>query len=782
MTTLRNKLKSSSGLAETSLEEMSAQTGRSSQPISPMGASGIGGNADQAKMAGTGQQKTGALRTAIQGEQDLATAQRREQTRSTASQSEQEKLASAAKLQGLSGMEDRVEELAQQQLAEGLSAGAGQTAELTVAEGVDTEEAILMQNIINNPNDLDSLVKLNNLRGITNPDEMLDANQLFELINQQGNIGTILSSSVGDNIASGALNLTEMGFEGPEELEQLLGLGAGELANMNVQDLLSNIDQVLETEYNKVESLQQQANDPFLGAAERANARKTLKEMGAVGVRSAESDIDQLAEEIADDSMISFGGEEIGIEELLSDEYLEGVVANYFDNPEYAKKLKESEPDLVSFLEQHRETLEQASESVSNAQKELVEINEYNKNLGQIEGLSISDEAMESILPGFNQLSATKMDVSQVPLLNTLHNTVMPAESKQNIVQNINNLTSIDPSLGEELKGLGQSELTLLELTNPNSDKVKSISDYYETNKNVEALIEQKGTLEPSDILMFIFPEDQAGGEQILKDAAKAQAAGLSGGIDIPISLLPNGEIDYAQLNNYITSAFGDKKGISEFTTNSVPMGFSSINTSANKAKGSEEYKLYESVQDFINPEYGYIEPSQIDNLVATTSPDNIYAIIANSESNPEILTDAGKQSLINKSIDNLSGEFNQLYQDMGMENFDFGTLVNDLSIGPSEFVGDHAQERELQKVGEDALAQLNKLADQSPSGKKQVYKAMAAKLYGQLNPYRQQRKRNVQLGSEYTHPTLETTLRDTREEGVAGASTNIYNPNITTI
>ena len=177
MVSVRQRLRlSGGGLAETSVEEIAKLTGRAAAPTSPLEGKVIGGNEDQSKMLGTPAQKISALRTTLQGEQDLSTRLRREQVRREATTGEAEAMKEVGRLQQLGDLESRVEQLAEQALL----TGAGQTQQVQLeAEEGDQAAVDLLNRIRNNPGDIDAIKAFNNLMGRTQVSEMLNAQEIL---------------------------------------------------------------------------------------------------------------------------------------------------------------------------------------------------------------------------------------------------------------------------------------------------------------------------------------------------------------------------------------------------------------------------------------------------------------------------------------------------------------------------------------------------------------------------------------------------------------------------
>jgi hypothetical protein len=286
MATLAQAINTGSNLSKMTSEELAAQQGRQAAPISPMETKVIGANKDQAKMAGTPMQKAGALRTSIQeAGKDLQTNERLAQV------DKKQSAAEATKVQNAGMMTDRFGKVEGQLETMQQEALKNAEAEMGYKEGTSEQDKALLDTIKNgvpgSPEVLDAVAKLNTSMG-------RDANTLLtgeELMSQFSLTPTEMSAAVGqtfqDTLATGSLNLQELGFSSPAEMAGLLGITEQEMGAMSIPQILDKINSQIQTEYQEVNKTTAKANDAYLSPAERAEARKSLREMGAVGVRSA---------------------------------------------------------------------------------------------------------------------------------------------------------------------------------------------------------------------------------------------------------------------------------------------------------------------------------------------------------------------------------------------------------------------------------------------------------------------------------------------------------------
>jgi hypothetical protein len=559
---LRQRLRlSGGGLAETSAEELAKLTGRAAAPTSPMETGVIGGNEDQSKMAGTPAQKISALRSSIQGAQDLSTRMRREQVRRTATAEEEKALSGEERLQQLGDLESRVEQLAESALL----AGAGQTQQVQLAAEGEQAAVDILNRIRDNPNDMSAISDLYRLQGIQRATDILAADgQLTAQAKQKifdsfgvtidpatgearlggrgfEQIGGALAESVQDKITSGELNFEEMGFSGVDEVANLLGTDAQSLQGMGIQDMLNQLNSQIEQEYSAVADLQRRASDPSLGAAERAEARRTLREMGAVGIRSAESDIDQLADEIAEANTVEFMGEELATEDLLDNDYVSGLVLNYFQRPDFAKKMEESEPELVKFIKKHENILLDSVADIDQRLGNFAALQKENLDLAKTEVGDIDEDVMKEWIPGYGEISAKRHETNAA--IDFLKSDAYTPNQKQDLKSSIDMLKNAAGKRAiRDLGTLDLSTIQSLGLTDRQSEAYKKTEAYYENAKKIEAL----NPLDYQQTAKLLGGESTRDVEANVSELKKKLRSGLFG--DAPaeyqdmLKLLPPGE------------------------------------------------------------------------------------------------------------------------------------------------------------------------------------------------------------------------------------------------
>ena len=563
MANLRQTLRGAGG----GLFETSAEQAKQLGVTSPMMLANQGQqiNPDQAKMAGTPAQKGSALRAAVRGEQDLATAKRRQGVRGEASEQELGKMARAKRLEAAGNLGGRVQEKidAQLQAAFANQQATADAGQITVVADPETgvvltdDQVKLVQKIINSTDpqlQANDLVALNQALGRTKlqadassppdgSDVMLNADEVADFFGGQvaasGAAAQAQFDSVDSAIEQGLLNFKDFGYDNQEQLESDLGLEAGALGTMTVEKLVSTIDQAIEKEYKQVENLQARASDPSLSPALRAEAKAQLREMGAVGVRSAESSMDQLAEDIEDAATIQVGGEETTVQELLDSEFMSALAANYFEGTDAQRETIKNDPalkDFVKYIEQHKDVFADAVQEVTDDVKEFWQNQQNNSKIAEVAGVTIDDEVMAKLLPEWNQISTQdwwdenegKPSASVPAIITELHG----SESPELVVGKFKQVTDNYPNMVSEFKNLTSEQLYDLGMTNldPNNKDWDTNLYHLETKGKVDSL--NSTNPDPDAISSLLGLENADGLKNMINEARTKKNSGWFGESD----------------------------------------------------------------------------------------------------------------------------------------------------------------------------------------------------------------------------------------------------------
>lgn len=538
------KYKVGTGLAQSSSEELNsltAQAERPGAPISPMESSVIGASPDVAKMAGTPAQKTSALRFAIQQSKNLSDQQRTAQQRGATSD-EQGQVAKAEQAQKLGGLQGRVQALTSQLLTQ--AQGQAGTAQMQVNPETlnqfppesQAEATELLNKLGSNTATNQDILRLNQLLGKTSQADMLNADQIkANFMPAASAIGTNIAQATPDQVSVSQIDPTTLGFADMNELASTLGIPPEELGDLSLQDLQKQAQEMFTKEFTKVSSLEAKANDVNLGPAERAEARKELRDLGAVGVREAESATDKLADQIANADEVKFNNETMPIKDMLSDEFISGVVARYINSDDidpFKDELKANEPELVDWIESNKAALEMAAKNVDEDVQRFAEIQQNNNNFKNVNGGEpLSDNIMKAVIPDWGSLRAEEYNISEMPsFIQALHSETADPAGQANLRAAVDTLNQTSPDLVKQLAQMSQQNLADFGLTvapdpqDPRYQKWQQYQSYLKDYQGIQAMDQN-----PDSIAKAVFGRGASFSEleNLVREARKRERSGL---------------------------------------------------------------------------------------------------------------------------------------------------------------------------------------------------------------------------------------------------------------
>lgn len=520
MANFRNKLqsyKSGTGLAKGSSEELQSLTKaaeRSIAPQSPLEASVIGSSPDVAKMAGTPAQKTSSLRVALQQSKSLPDTERTAQSRGGTAE-EQAQIGKSQQTGKLSGLPDRVQALATQLMSPADTAASQlqlnpEALNMFPPESQPQAEELLLKLSQNQATNQDILT-LNQLLG-RSVNDMLSADEIkANFLSAAETIGQDLAAATPDQITMDTVDPVTLGFTDMTELASILGIDETALSEMSLADLQEEAQKLITEEFTKVNQLQALAEDPNLGPAERAEARKNLRDMGAVGIRQAETEMDKLADQIVNADEVTFNNENISIKDMLNDEFISGVVAKYVNSDEtdpFREELEANEPELVEWINQNKAALEMAASDIDEDVQNFAAIQQTNNNLKNVQGGEpLSDDIMKRILPDWGQLRADEYNIAELPsFVQFLHNEAMDKNAQIHLREAVDSLYNTDPTLIDQLSQMSEQDLRNFGLTvkpdpkDPRYQKFEQYKTYLDNYKRIQAM-----TNDPTDIASAVF-------------------------------------------------------------------------------------------------------------------------------------------------------------------------------------------------------------------------------------------------------------------------------------
>ncbi len=420
MASLSQTIRTGSGQLQTvSGLDSALQAGLQAPPVTPMGTAGLPEtNPDVAKMSGTPAQKTNALRLAIQGQADLGTRQRQTQVRTQATAGEQKQLSLAQTLSGIGGLNARVPTLVAQMTQGATQQALTQPVQLTG----DVETNKLVQNLASNPMDFTSAQQLAVKLGIPAPTDTVSMTAFQTAL--AGKIPGFAESGAGQQLASaqGALTLTDadwqsMGLENTQAAADLLGLTPEQLGGMNVSQVIDAVQTEIYTDFAETGQWEQKANDPTLGATERAEARAHLRDLGAVGVTSAVAGMDKLADDLMDAKQVDINGEMIDIEDLLSSDFISGLAKSYLEGSDEDKaEFQKNEPDLAKFFDTYKDAIGKVVDQIDVGMQNYANLQMKNAALAKTAtGNVLSSDIMKTVFPDWGTASVEGMTTDMLP-------------------------------------------------------------------------------------------------------------------------------------------------------------------------------------------------------------------------------------------------------------------------------------------------------------------------------------------------------------------------------
>lgn len=442
------------------IQNLAGQAGLQAPPTTAIGAGMLGANADQQKMMGTPAQKQAALSLALQPpEQGLAGALRRQQSRTTLTGEEQEKQQKNTDMENLGNLGDRVTQFidTQRQLLQEQEAPVDVQA---VDQFQGRDVSTLKQNLAAlraDPNNMQLQLEVNkalgrNINSTLSPDEI---NKLYESATDSIARGTA-GNVDNDLTVSDLIESEQFGYDLPT-LSNLLGIPQDRIASLNVGQLRSEINRVGDEEFQKTQELEQQAQSGKLGIAERAAALQAQREQSTTGIRATEADYSNLEQQISNADQVTFGGKQYGIDDLLRDETISGIVKEYMDSPEGSEvrqRIDSTEPGLKAFIDRNRNVLAEAAQKLGGAATEFTGIQEANKQIGKVGSSEVSEKILKDVVPGFGELQASKTDPNSIPVLAAVRRSSNPDAS----VNALNVAENKEPGVAKQINALPQEK------------------------------------------------------------------------------------------------------------------------------------------------------------------------------------------------------------------------------------------------------------------------------------------------------------------------------------
>jgi hypothetical protein len=456
---------------EEELRNLAKKQGTPGVPITPAGAAASGASPDAAKMAGSRQQKEAApTAVKVQTDKSLAGTQRLDQGREVATGAEQAQAAKAGKLQQLSGVDERVQALVNQQLSAGnlQASAAAQTAynDAQLATLAPTVDQAGVKTLLDKYHQLNlelqspaldptarqakqaelnqALADLTNQYGINNPQAYLDVSQT--------RVGSTAAQSVINpaDVKLSTLDVSPLGLS-QAELTDLLG---PDWADLSVGQFQQRVNDVRQAEFQRINTLRGQLVTLPVGSAQRELVLRELGDSANVGVTGVEQGIKQLQQQLDEASVVKVGGVDYTVENLLKDETISRLVADYLNpagDPEDKAALEQGNPDLVAWIKGNSQALTDLAKQMGVSDAGFGTVQEGQKALATVgEGATLSDAVMKNLVPEWGSAVASVTDLSDNGLYAALKDPSVTTDDRADLAAKLN----ADPELVQTLAGL----------------------------------------------------------------------------------------------------------------------------------------------------------------------------------------------------------------------------------------------------------------------------------------------------------------------------------------
>lgn len=411
-------------------------------PVTPYGAQTMGANLDQAKMAGTPAHKDKVLRDAVSKESTLAYRQQIKAPQPV-QQTEQQKqqIAKQQQIAGLGSLGQRV----QQQVQSMFNQAAQQTIQpeqmineqsIATVLGIAPDVAAAkqpeiaaattaIQDYMKAPSEAKLANIVNNLG--------MKKSQVYELTglleDGQSATGQAVAQAMGDEVSIQDLDVTQLGFNNINELNELLG---ADVSSMTVPELEAEVKRVQQESASQAANLQARIASLPQGSMERKALEQELAALGDVGLRVSEQEVQEAINAIETADEITIGEETFTVGELLSDEGISDLVRAYLDADQKTKDQilpSEQYGDFRQWIDNNALALSESKAAAEATQKSFEktqkEVDNYEaetginaqvlKKLGLDPNKAYTPEELKSVKENIAQTSYGKIANSKLP-------------------------------------------------------------------------------------------------------------------------------------------------------------------------------------------------------------------------------------------------------------------------------------------------------------------------------------------------------------------------------
>ncbi len=445
-------------LVETSgadTQKLAALQGVPVAPTTPDGVQGIGGNPDQAKMAGTPAQKGPVLADATKPADTLQTAQRTAAARTDNTDAEAQAAEKATKLQTLGSLSTRVEAMVANQLKlqNPVQAQVSGT-QLDTLQATDADRATaqdLVSKIAANPTDPQALADATQFWVDKGWGTVDNFNPQSFLASAQQTLGQQAAAQVADQVQIKDLGLA------PAEAQQLTeAFGDDSWQTLTPQQLGAKVNDLRQAEFNRIQGLKSQ-----LATAQGAQRQQLLSELGDLGqagVTGTEAQVKDLSHQVQDADTVHVGGEEYQVEDLLKDQNVSDLVTRMLGDPQLAAKVAESNPEFADWVKKNSQSLTDLAKTVGSTQAQVRDVNTQKQQLATVGNSTLATTVMQALVPDWGKVSATAPDVANNGVLQALKDPALDPAKQASMANALNSVAIKDPAMMKQLAGLSAAD------------------------------------------------------------------------------------------------------------------------------------------------------------------------------------------------------------------------------------------------------------------------------------------------------------------------------------
>lgn len=677
------------GLKKTSQEELttlSNKAGLQANPLSPLSAGGIGANPDQAKMAGSSASKAVSLQDSAGGDLSLRDTLRREQQSTQMTDEEKQKAANAQTLTQFTGkLDERVQAIAMQKLG-----GAGQPTQslqpkinpeklTALFPGIAPEKSAEMSEAIGklmtSPSDLESARKVAVAMGM-DPNSM-SADQLINQVSgvlekekdQLAGMADNIEDSVTVQDLFGTPEATEA-FGDPSLIANALGMQLEQFMGADMNAIKAKMEEIGLDSFSDIADLQRRLNDPYTAPGERSAIQRELQRLGAAGVRATENDVAKLEEEINSANTVEIGGNAYTTEELLKDDTINALIADYLEDPEAKEALAGT--DLAKFIERNRAALSNATANLSGNARALADVQQKNRELAKTKnGTSISDNVMKALFPEWGTLATSAFDPTKSKAYQNF--TSMSPNAQDSVSVALSGVK--DPSLIEGV--LNADPVTLENLAQ--SGGLTTWLSFRQLHDSAESMA-------PENAVSALLGRDPSQFSQTLKDFRNAQAAGLIDNYSFPFA-------DVLDANNdgILDDAKTLKAALLTYTdslANNLPRTMKDTDTPAGQIGGLGNFlpntkSVYERLKGYIGD--GAFDTNDANDIISKGGSDRDLRDIHASGVGSNSAREAISNELTNRSFKKIAADVTALHP-WPTDPFDLTGISNTAKLQRAKF------------------------------------------------------------------------------------------------